>query len=124
MNIVVTTLTLGSRPRQGLARVRAKREAQESHLMLLGVQKSVREWTLTLPSELPFWELESQWTPKFLEGNFRGQNSLNWKVPYVIGNLLEHRCLKWAHITICTTKTQVMANRKVESQVGNLTPDH
>jgi hypothetical protein len=34
--------------------------AQESHFMLSGVQKGVREWTLTLPSELPFWELESQ----------------------------------------------------------------
>jgi hypothetical protein len=28
--------------------------AQESHFMLLGVQRSVREQTLTLPSELPF----------------------------------------------------------------------
>ncbi len=50
----VTTLTLGLRPRQRLARVRAKKEAQESYLMLSGVQKSVREWTLTLPNELPF----------------------------------------------------------------------
>jgi hypothetical protein len=44
--------------------------------MLLGVQESVREWTLTLPSELPLWELESQWTPKFSESDCRGQNSL------------------------------------------------
>jgi hypothetical protein len=42
------------------ARVWAKREAHESHLMLPGVQKSVREWTFTLPSELSSWELESQ----------------------------------------------------------------
>ncbi len=41
--ICVTTLALGSRLRQGLARVRAKREARESHLMLLGVQESVKE---------------------------------------------------------------------------------
>jgi hypothetical protein len=40
--------------------VQAKSEARESHLMLLGMQKNVREWTLTLPSELPFWEMESQ----------------------------------------------------------------
>jgi hypothetical protein len=33
----VTILTLGSRPKQGLARVRVKREARESHLMLSGV---------------------------------------------------------------------------------------
>ncbi len=43
VNRYVVTLALGSRPRQGLARVRAKREARESHLMLPGVQKSVRE---------------------------------------------------------------------------------
>jgi hypothetical protein len=51
--IFVTTLALGSQPRQGLARVWAKREAQKSHCMLPGVYESVREWTLTLPSELP-----------------------------------------------------------------------
>ncbi len=39
----VITLTLGSRLRQRLAKVRAKREARESHFMLPGVQKSVRE---------------------------------------------------------------------------------
>jgi len=32
--ISVTTLTLGSRPRQGLARLQAKREARGSHFML------------------------------------------------------------------------------------------
>jgi hypothetical protein len=42
MNIVAT-LTLGSRPRQRLVRVWAKKEAQESHLMFTGVQKSVRK---------------------------------------------------------------------------------
>ncbi len=30
-----------------------------------------------LPSELPFWELESQWTPEYLDGNCRGQNPLD-----------------------------------------------
>jgi hypothetical protein len=33
-------------------------------LMLLGMQKSVREWTFTLPSELGSW-----WTPKFSKSN-------------------------------------------------------
>ncbi len=37
----VTTLALGSRLKQGLARVWAKREAQESHLMLSGVYGSL-----------------------------------------------------------------------------------
>jgi hypothetical protein len=40
---IIATLALGSRPRQGLPRVHAKREAWESHFMLPGVQKSVRE---------------------------------------------------------------------------------
>jgi len=39
----VATLTLGLRPRQGLAKVWAKNEAQESHFMLLWVWKSVGE---------------------------------------------------------------------------------
>jgi hypothetical protein len=55
----VATLTLGSQPKQGLARVWVKREARECG--------RVWEWTLTLPSELPFWELESRWTPKFFK---------------------------------------------------------
>jgi hypothetical protein len=33
----VATLTLGSRPRQGLAKVQAKRETREPHVMLLRV---------------------------------------------------------------------------------------
>ncbi len=73
--------------------------AQESHFIFLGVQESVREWTPTLTNELPLWELESQWTSKSLEGNCRGQNSLDWEIPYIIENFLELRCLKWA----CTT---------------------
>ncbi len=39
----VITLTLGSRLKQGLARVRDKREAKEAHIILPGVQESVRE---------------------------------------------------------------------------------
>jgi len=95
----VVTLTLGSQPIQGLAKVRAKYEAQESHFMLPGVQGSVREWTLTLPNELPLWELESQWTSKFSKNNCKGQNPLDWRVPYIIGKLLECKCLKWARMT-------------------------
>jgi len=39
----VATLTLSSRPRQGLARGRDKWETREAHLILSGVQESVRE---------------------------------------------------------------------------------
>jgi hypothetical protein len=71
--------------------------------MLPGVQKSVREWTLTLPSELPFWKLESQWTLKFWEGDFMGQNPLEYNVLYIIRKILKHRCPKWA----CTTHLDI-----------------
>jgi hypothetical protein len=67
--------------------------------MLPGVQKSVKEWTFTHPNELLVWELESQWIPKFLEGDCRGQNSLDWGIPYITRKLLERRCLKWARMT-------------------------
>jgi hypothetical protein len=95
----VATLTLSLWPRQGLARLRVKNEARGSHLMLPGVQKNVREWTFTLPSEFPFWELESQWTSKSSKGDCKGQNPFSWKVLYNIGNLLKRRCLKWARMT-------------------------
>ncbi len=58
---LVATLTLGLQPRQGFIRLHAKKQARESHLVLPRVQKNVRKWTFTLPSELPFWKLES-WT--------------------------------------------------------------
>jgi hypothetical protein len=64
-----------------------QKEARESHLMSPRVQKSVREWTLTLPSELPFWELKFWWTLESSESNYRGQNSLDWRVSYIIEKL-------------------------------------
>jgi hypothetical protein len=56
----------------------------------------VREWTFTLPSELPFWELESQWTPKPSESDCRGRNPSVRKVCYIIEKILKRKCLKWA----------------------------
>jgi hypothetical protein len=42
--------------------------------------------------------MESQWTPKTLESNFRGQNFMAYGILYIIAKLLECRCLKWARI--------------------------
>jgi hypothetical protein len=42
--------------------------------------------------------MESRWTSKISESEFRGQNSMACDVLYIIGKLLEHRCLKWARI--------------------------
>jgi hypothetical protein len=73
--------------------------SQGSHLMLPGVQESVRKWTFTLPKQLPLRELESQWTPESLGGDCKGQNPLDWEVLYIIGNFLKRKCLKWDCIT-------------------------
>ncbi len=70
---------------------------------LLGMQENVREWAHTLPNELPLWELESWWAPEFLESSLRGQNSLNWKFPYITEKFLRHRCLKCTHMIHLTT---------------------
>ncbi len=43
--------------------------------------------------------MESRWTYEFSKNDFRGQNPLDWQVPYIIENLLELRCLKWARMT-------------------------
>jgi hypothetical protein len=87
--------------------------------MLPGMQESVRTWTPTLPSELPLWELESQWTSEFLKNDYKDQNSLDYKFPYIIEKLLEHRCLKWDHMTHLGTWNTSHGQKK-----GNLTPDH
>jgi len=42
--------------------------------------------------------MESQWTPEILESDFRSQNSMACDVLYIIGKLLELRCLKLDHI--------------------------
>jgi hypothetical protein len=42
-NATVVTLALGLRPKQGLAKLRAKKETRKSCHMLLGVQENVRD---------------------------------------------------------------------------------
>jgi hypothetical protein len=58
----------------------------------------MREWTLTLPRQLPLWEMESRWTPETSKSNFRNQNSMACDIIYIIEKLLELRCIKWARI--------------------------
>jgi hypothetical protein len=79
-------------PRLGLAKARAKSEARESHFILLKVWGSeVINYSLK--------ELEFRWTPESSESNYKGQNPLDQRVSYIIGKLLERRCLKWAYMT-------------------------
>jgi hypothetical protein len=72
--------------------------------------------TFTLP-KMGTWE--SVGTPKNLESNFRGQNTLHWGVLYIIGNLLKCRCRKWArmrHLDICRTSCDKKKGRKLNWQ--------
>jgi hypothetical protein len=95
----VATLVLGSLPRQGGCKVTGQKGDPRVTSHAFESVKSVREGTLTLPNELPLWEMESRSTPKFLEHNFRGQNPSVGKILYIIGKILRRKCLKWAHIT-------------------------
>ncbi len=76
------------------------------------------------PKTTPTWEMESRWTFKTLESDFRDKNAMDCYVLYIIGKILERRCLKWARLLVWTFKTQVMAKRRARSQIGSLTPDH
>jgi hypothetical protein len=76
------------------------------------VQESVTEWTRVLPSELPLWELESQWTFEFPEGDCKSQNSLDWRVLYINRKLLKLRCLKCACMTHLGTKNTSNGQKK------------
>ncbi len=77
-----------------------------------GMWESVREWTPTLPSELPLWELESRWILEFSKNNCRGQNPLDCSFFYIIGKILESKCLKWAHMTHLDTSNTNYGQKK------------
>jgi hypothetical protein len=119
----VATLTLGSWPRQGVGRWRAKRKTRESFHMPLRVQ---RVWGHE-PSHSQVNSHVGSWNPertsKSSKRNCKGQNSSPWSVLYIIGKILKFRCLKWAHIAHLDINKQVMAKRMAGNQIGNLTPD-
>jgi hypothetical protein len=94
----VATLALGSRPRQGFARLQAKKKTG-NHTHTHGSVRGCEGMNPHTPKGFHFGELESRWTFQFSEDNYRGQISMAWGIPYIIGNLLERRSLKWAHIT-------------------------
>jgi hypothetical protein len=79
----VSTLALGSWPRQRACKDVSQEDPGESHHILPRVLESVREWTLTLPRQLPLWEMESRWTPETSESNYRGSNlNFLWRSLY------------------------------------------
>ncbi len=71
VNIHVATLALGLRPRQGLARARAKRETWESRLMLPGVWESVRMNT-HIPKSTPILGVGVPMDFRILRKRFQG----------------------------------------------------
>jgi len=62
------------------------------------VKESVREWTFTLPKELPPWELESWWIPECRKQLQRSKSN-GLKSSLYHENLLKLKCLKWVHMT-------------------------
>jgi len=60
-------------------------------------------------------------TPWGCEGDYRGQNSMAWGVPYIIGNFLERKCLKWARIAHLDIWNTSYGQKK---GFDNLTFDH
>jgi len=94
----IATLALGLRPRYGFARLRAKKET-ESHTTYSRECERVWGNEPSHPQGVPLWELESWWTPEFSKDDCKGQTSMVLDIPYIIGNILERRCLKWACIT-------------------------
>jgi len=67
--------------------------------------------------------MESWWTSKTSKSNFRGQNSMACGVFYIIGKLLELDVENGFALLIWTFESQVMAKRRVENQIVNLTID-
>jgi hypothetical protein len=53
-----------------------------------------------------------RWTSKSSKSNCKGQNSMDWKVNYIIENLLELRCLKWACMTHLDTSNTIYGQKK------------
>jgi hypothetical protein len=117
----VAALALGLRPMQG----RMPRGKPETHISCSQECGRVCEWTLTLPSEFPFWELESWWSPESSKSDCRSQNPSDWKVPYIIRKILECKCLKWAcmtHLDIWNTSYGPTKSR--ESQFWEFQDSH
>jgi len=59
------------------------------------------------------WECSR--TPETSEFDCRGQNTLPWSVPYIIGKISKHKCQKWphmSHLDICNTSYGKKKSRK------------
>jgi hypothetical protein len=71
--------SLGFVTKARVCKVMAKKETHDSHLVFRGMQKSVRAWTLALPSEFSFWVLESQMDSRIFKGRLQGSKPISLK---------------------------------------------
>jgi len=94
----VATLALGSRPRQGLVRVRDKREAWETHLTPRSVGECERMNPHT-PKVTPTWGVGVLIDSRIFREQLQGSKPIKLRIFYIIGKQLKHRCFKWARIT-------------------------
>jgi hypothetical protein len=78
-------LTTKAREGKGLKRCEPRMKPESHISWSRECRKMWRDKPPTLPNEFPLWELESQWIFESLEGDCKGQNSLDWKVCYIIG---------------------------------------
>ncbi len=75
--------------------------------------------TLTIPRQLQLWKMESRWTLETLKSDLRGQHSMTCGILYIIGKLLELRCLKWdciVHLDIWNTSYDQKKGRESNCQ--------
>jgi hypothetical protein len=124
--------SLSSRPRQGGCKVAGLQVDPGVISHAPRSAKRVREWTLTLPSELPCWELVRVGVPKGLSKLQRAFWGV--KTPWLVALFISME-RSWSvdvqngiALLIWTSETQVMAKRRPGSRTPGsppvLTPDH
>jgi hypothetical protein len=79
VNYFCCNLNLGLATKARACKGVGQEEARESHFMLLGAQKSVRECTLTLPSELPLWEFGVLMDSQIFRERLKGSKPIGLK---------------------------------------------
>jgi hypothetical protein len=119
----VTTLALGLWPRQGVARLWAKRETRESHNILPRVQRLWRNEPShsQVNSHVASWS--PKWTPESSERDYRGQKPIALKTVISLQSYCSVDVWNEFALPIWTFETQVMAKRKYFNEKYNFVLD-
>jgi hypothetical protein len=94
----VTTLALGSQPRQRLAMGQAKRKP-ESHISCSRNVKECEGTNPHTPKGAPILGIGIPMDSQIFKERLQGSNPMDWGILYTIGKILELRCLEWARMT-------------------------